>query len=374
MSSPTSTAALLFAAAVATVCFVAAANGEGKAKAKAPAVYVFGDSTMDVGNNNYLPGNSSKADFPHYGVDFPRSTPTGRFSNGFNGADFLAKRVGFKRSPPPYLSLPHKSTSQIHRGLIGVNFASAGSGILNTTGSTITMSKQIEDFATLKSQILSKLSPKRADFLLSKSIFIISSGGNDAFAFFSQNKSPNATVVKLFIDTFVSNYASHIKSILSQKLYDLGARKFEVIDVTTMGCCPYARTLNPTGECVDALNELAKVLNDAVRVLWNQLSTQLQGLKYSVGSSYELVSTAIANPNSVGFIEVKSACCGGGKFNAEIWCAPNTTFCSDRTKYLFWDSLHPTQAASKLAAFMFYNGPPQFASPITLKQLVEDTY
>nr|CAD1840760.1 unnamed protein product [Ananas comosus var. bracteatus] len=290
MSSPTSTAALLFAAAV---CFVATVNGEGKAKAKAPAVYVFGDSTMDVGNNNYLPGNSSKADFPHYGVDFPRSTPTGRFSNGFNGADFLAKRVGFRRSPP------HISLSHI-RALLKSTEASLESTLHLQDLAFSTPHKQIEDFATLKSQILSKLSLKRADFLLSKSIFIISSGGNDAFAFFSQNKSPNATVVKLFIDTFVSNYASHI-----EKLYDLGARKFEVIDVTTMGCCP---------------------------VLWNQLSTQLQGLKYSVGSSYELVSTAIANPNSVGFIEVKSACCGGGKFNAEIWCAPNTTFCSDRTK------------------------------------------
>lgn len=58
--------------------------------AKVPAMYVFGDSTADVGNNNYLPGGAvPRANFPHNGIDFPTSRPTGRFSNGYNGIDFL---------------------------------------------------------------------------------------------------------------------------------------------------------------------------------------------------------------------------------------------------------------------------------------------
>jgi phospholipase/lecithinase/hemolysin len=57
---------------------------------RVPAIYVFGDSTADVGNNNYLTGsNVAKANFPHNGVDFPTRRPTGRFSNGYNGIDFL---------------------------------------------------------------------------------------------------------------------------------------------------------------------------------------------------------------------------------------------------------------------------------------------
>ena len=63
----------------------------GSEAAKVPAIYVFGDSTADVGNNNYLPGSNAKANFPHNGVDFPFSRPTGRFSNGYNGIDFLGK-------------------------------------------------------------------------------------------------------------------------------------------------------------------------------------------------------------------------------------------------------------------------------------------
>jgi hypothetical protein len=35
---------------------------------KVPAIFVFGDSTADVGNNNYLPGSSARADFPHNGI------------------------------------------------------------------------------------------------------------------------------------------------------------------------------------------------------------------------------------------------------------------------------------------------------------------
>lgn len=58
--------------------------------ARVQAIYVFGDSTADVGNNNYLTGsNVAKANFPHNGVDFPTGRPTGRFSNGYNGIDFL---------------------------------------------------------------------------------------------------------------------------------------------------------------------------------------------------------------------------------------------------------------------------------------------
>lgn len=51
-------------------------------------VFILGDSTADVGTNNYI-GSKFKANFPHYGVDFPSCKATGRFSNGYNSADEL---------------------------------------------------------------------------------------------------------------------------------------------------------------------------------------------------------------------------------------------------------------------------------------------
>jgi ABC-type transporter Mla maintaining outer membrane lipid asymmetry permease subunit MlaE len=60
-----------------------------------PAMFVFGDSTLDVGNNNYLKNCKTvcKADFPRYGVDYPDHAPTGRFSNGHNLADQLGRSM-----------------------------------------------------------------------------------------------------------------------------------------------------------------------------------------------------------------------------------------------------------------------------------------
>jgi len=53
----------------------------------APALYVFGDSLMDSGNNNFMP-TFAKANYLPYGVDFPKGS-TGRFTNGKTVADFI---------------------------------------------------------------------------------------------------------------------------------------------------------------------------------------------------------------------------------------------------------------------------------------------
>jgi hypothetical protein len=58
------------------------------ADAAPPAQFVFGDSLMDTGNNNYL-ATIARADRSPYGIDFPSRLPTGRFSNGLNIADFI---------------------------------------------------------------------------------------------------------------------------------------------------------------------------------------------------------------------------------------------------------------------------------------------
>lgn len=357
----------LVASLLLALFFAISSGSTGKAQPQVPAVYVFGDSTADVGNNNYLPGSDAKANFPHYGIDFPHARPTGRFSNGYNGIDFLAGHMGFRRSPPPYLSLANKTSHQILKGLRGVNFASGGSGVLDSTGTTITMTQQINYFAAIKSRIAERLNAEATNNVLSKSIFLISDGGNDVFAFFKQNNAPNDTQKKQFYNAIVSNYENHIRV-----LYNLGARKFGIIDVPPIGCCPVSRILHPLGLCVDVLNDLAVGVNGAVKVMLSNLSSTLKGFKYSLGSSNAVVSNLIADPKAAGLTEVQSACCGGGKLNAVSGCSPKSTYCEDRKVYLFWDRIHSTQEASNMAALAIYSGPLQYASPINFKQLVED--
>lgn len=55
-----------------------------------PAIITFGDSAVDVGNNNYLP-TVIKADFPPYGRDFVNHKPTGRFCNGKLATDITGQ-------------------------------------------------------------------------------------------------------------------------------------------------------------------------------------------------------------------------------------------------------------------------------------------
>lgn len=55
-----------------------------------PALIIFGDSVVDVGNNNNL-NTIIKANFPPYGRDFINHRPTGRFCNGKLATDFTGK-------------------------------------------------------------------------------------------------------------------------------------------------------------------------------------------------------------------------------------------------------------------------------------------
>lgn len=52
------------------------------------AVFSFGDSILDTGNNNYII-SLSKSNFPPYGRDFQGGKPTGRFSNGKVPSDLI---------------------------------------------------------------------------------------------------------------------------------------------------------------------------------------------------------------------------------------------------------------------------------------------
>ncbi|KHN14797.1 GDSL esterase/lipase [Glycine soja] len=99
-----------------------------KGSEAARAFFVFGDSLVDNGNNNYL-ATTARADAPPYGIDYPTRRPTGRFSNGLNIPDFISQELG-SESTLPYLS-PELNGERL---FVGANFASAGIGVLNDTG------------------------------------------------------------------------------------------------------------------------------------------------------------------------------------------------------------------------------------------------
>ncbi|CAI0433649.1 unnamed protein product [Linum tenue] len=120
MAVPATVTMLLIVAAVLPIVVIRTAE--------ARAFFVFGDSLVDSGNNNYL-ATTARADSPPYGVDYPTRRPTGRFSNGLNIPDLISERIGQSEPPLPYLS-PELTGRRL---LNGANFASAGIGVLNDT-------------------------------------------------------------------------------------------------------------------------------------------------------------------------------------------------------------------------------------------------
>ncbi|KAK9948290.1 hypothetical protein M0R45_003874 [Rubus argutus] len=350
----------------------ASVNADDEVAPKPAAIFIFGDSTVDVGTNNLLSASRSRADFSPNGIDFPYSVPTGRFSNGLNSADQIARLFGYQRSPQPFLySLKHQSTFKTAI-LQGVNFASAGSGIFKQTGKkfrhVLPLEDQVKQFATVQGNITELIGPGATDLMFSRSLFVISIGSNDLFNLVElfPNISTSGTVE--YLDNLKLTYHNHLKD-----LYRLGARKFGIISVPPIGCCPVARAAsNDTSVCVDGLNKLAQAFFQQTQDLLHTLSSELKGMKYSLGNSYEMTMSILEDPLAFGLKDTQSACCGAGPLNGKSRCLflINPNLCPNRREFLFWDSFHPTEFASELAALSLYGGGTRYVTPINFSQLV----
>jgi hypothetical protein len=158
---------LLAALLVASPLASAAANHD------IPAVFAFGDSTLDPGNNNGMT-TLVRADHAPYGCDFPGGMPTGRFSDGKIITDYIVESLGIKDLLPAH----QDGRATVEEQATGVSFASGGSGIDDLTAQTAlvaTFDTQITYFRGLLLQIGSP----RANEIANKSLYVISSGTND---------------------------------------------------------------------------------------------------------------------------------------------------------------------------------------------------
>ncbi|MQL88895.1 hypothetical protein Taro_021467, partial [Colocasia esculenta] len=268
-----------------------------------PAMFVFGDSLSDVGNNNALP-DGFHANFAHYGVDFPGGVATGRFTNGYNFIDVIAQHLGFEQSPPAFVSVS-RGDNPVSKG---VNFASGGSGIMvecmdGTAKKCITMDEQIDNFKRVRTLLEQQLGSKdMTNKLVSNSLFVFTCGGNDLNNFFDKHSFlfPFAP-----IDEYVANLTSAFNSQL-RELYEFGGRKFAVINVPAIGRIPTARALdvlNIIGINFErVLNGYARKFNEAEAAMLRGLSSTLPGMKYSIGNAYSVIMDVTNNPKKYGEI------------------------------------------------------------------------
>uniref|UniRef100_A0A1J3J9I0 GDSL esterase/lipase n=1 Tax=Noccaea caerulescens TaxID=107243 RepID=A0A1J3J9I0_NOCCA len=340
--------------------------------ASIPGLYVFGDSLVDAGNNNHLLISIARANYPHNGVDFPDSKPTGRFCNGKNAADAIAEKFGLPL-PPPYLSLRDLLTRRKRKPapVTGVNFASGGAGIFNSSDErlrqAVPLSQQVNDWVSIQEEI-NELGTSEAQIHISKSLFTVVIGSNDLFDYVGSSKLRQKTTPQQYTQSMADKLKEQLK-----RIHDTGARRFLVIGVAKIGCTPGGRVKNSTiHECNEEANMFASLYNEALTKMLQQLKQELGNtMSYTYFDNFKALHDIISNPARYGFADVTSACCGSGKLNAELPCLPIAKLCPDRTKYLFWDRYgHPTETAARTIVDLMLTDDSHYSSPLTLTQLV----
>ncbi|KAK8506389.1 hypothetical protein V6N13_016407 [Hibiscus sabdariffa] len=345
--------------AISVVLALCCLPSKASAKPQVPCYFVFGDSLSDNGNNNDL-ATLAKVNYPPYGIDFPRG-PTGRFSNGRNMQDFIVERLGFEDYVPPFAELGRKNIFN------GVNYASGSAGILDETGGNlgvrIPLNQQIENHKTIISTITRLMQNHLAtNLLLSQCIYSIQIGSNDYLNNYFNSDFYNTS--QRYTPTEFATMLVQQLSLQLMDLYNNGARKFAVYGLGGIGCAPYIISAigADTSGCVDKFNEAATLFNDRLKPVVNQLNKNLPDAKFTY-----------LNPSGdpAGLV-TNGTCCEMGGGGGEL-CLPNSTPCSKRSRYVFWDGVHPAEAWNKIIAKSAYSSKSSVeASSFNIQQLAKE--
>ncbi|CAL0321660.1 unnamed protein product [Lupinus luteus] len=338
-----------------------------RAEARQRAFFVFGDSLVDSGNNNFL-ATSARADAPPYGIDYPTRRPTGRFSNGYNIPDLISQKLG-SESPLPYLS-PQLRGPKL---LVGANFASAGIGILNDTGiqfvNIIRMYRQYEYFQEYQNRVAAQIGSSEAKSLVNQALVLITVGGND----FVNNYYlvPNSARSQQYpLPQYVRFLISEYKKLL-QKLFDLGARRILVTGTGPMGCVPAEMAQRGTnGQCSAEIQRAAELFNPQLETMLQELNRKLGRDVFIAANTAKMHNNFVSNPAAFGFTTAKVACCGQGPFNGLGLCTPLSNLCPNRDLYAFWDAFHPSEKANKLIVEGIMEGSKTYMNPMNLSTIL----
>ncbi|KAF2306956.1 hypothetical protein GH714_022737 [Hevea brasiliensis] len=286
-------------------------------RVEARAFFVFGDSLVDHGNNNYLV-TTARADTPPYGIDFPTHLPT---AGQALGSELLL----------PYLS-PELTGKKL---LVGANFASAGIGILNDTGiqfvNILRMFQQFEFFQEYQQRVAVHIGAEQTKKLVNEALVLITVGGND----------------------FVNNYFLVPNSLRS------------------IGLCPAELALRgENGQCSDELQQAANLYNPQLTEMIKELNNQYGSDIFIAANTGRMNADFLSNPQAFGFTNSKEACCGQGPYNGLGLCTSLSNLCSNRDEYVFWDPFHPSERVNGYLAQQILNGSTQYMNPMNLSTIL----
>ncbi|KVH44673.1 Lipase, GDSL [Cynara cardunculus var. scolymus] len=239
----------------------------------------------------------------------------------------------------------------------GIDFTPSGGKPTGryTNGFTIVgripLRMQIKNFERSRAEMVKTMGENSTRNFLKDAIFSLTIGSNDIITYFLPN--------------------------LPFRLHELGARKMVIVDVGPLGCIPFVRAIHllPEGECHEEMNTLIRGYNEKLRVAVHRLNQEI-GMDsiFVYANSYDVINGILQNYGDYGFENVNDPCCGG--YFPPFFCFRigdekeiSSSLCEDRSKYLFWDSYHPGQAANFIIAQQMLNGDESICSPINVRQL-----
>ncbi|EOY04623.1 GDSL-like Lipase/Acylhydrolase family protein, putative [Theobroma cacao] len=312
------------------------------------SILVFGDSTVDTGNNNFINTFFKGNNLP-YGQNFPGHIPTGRLSNGKLIPDFFASFLGIKQAVPPFLD-PNLSDNDLRTG---VTFASAGSGYDDLTSvatGVIPVSKQLDLFESYKAKLGGIVGETEAENIIKNSLVVISAGTNDfGFNYYILPHRRRQFDIKGYQDFLQTAIQDYVKA-----LYNQGCRRIAVAGLPPMGCLPLLITARPKfpfdRTCLEDENADAVSYNQKLVKLLPRLQASLPGSRIVYADVYTPLIDMVNNAQKYGFTVTNRGCCGTGILEALFLCNPKTPACTTPSQFLFWDSIHPTEAAYKALA------------------------
>ncbi|GER57584.1 GDSL esterase/lipase, partial [Striga asiatica] len=340
---------------------------------RAPALFVIGDSSVDCGTNNFL-GTFARADRPPYGRDFDTGQPTGRFCNGRIPVDFIALELGLP-FVPSYLG----QSGSVNDMIRGVNYASAGAGIIFSSGSElgqhISLSQQMQQVMDTFQLFILSMGEDAAYGLISNSIFYISIGSNDFIHYYLRNAS---NVQSLYLPWRFNQFLAQTMKLEIQNLYNANVRNVVVMGLAPLGCAPYYLWLyqSKTGQCIETINDMILEFNFAMRFMVEELNRKLLDANIIFCDALEGSMDIIKNHNrygekscssilrsintslscafiirlAPGFNVTTDACCGLGMYRGWIMCISPDMACNNASSHIWWDQFHPTHAVNEILA------------------------
>lgn len=270
-------------------------NGDQAKGKPIERIVSFGDSLSDIGNMH----NESQWKLPG------TSWYLGRFSNGPTWIEYLAKRAGV---PLNNWAIGGAQTKDAHIGLIhGVG-------------------KQIDGFFNYMSHA--------KGYDPSRTLFTFLIGGND---FVNDTKLGPAIIDE--------------QEKALTKLAAGGARKILIVALPDVSVAP---VFTMKGGRTDAHTVLGKVeyYNAHIRAVAERVAARTKGVEIRVVNARDYFDDLIKTPAKFGIVNTKESCLmidSPSSLNYLKEQKPRAD-CKDPSKYVFWDTLHPTTRVHEMMA------------------------